>query len=77
MPRHQASHTLDAKLLRDLDKLADEEGESRSEIVNQLLQEALARRERAQFTQAAVQAGVGTACLVAMVHLAQLLLLAA
>lgn len=77
MPRHQASHTLDAKLLRDLDQLADQAGESRSEIVNQLLQEALARRERARFVQTASQAGVGTACLVALVHLAQLLLLAA
>lgn len=75
MPRHQASHTLDASLLRQLDHLADQEDLSRSELVNQLLNEALARRERVRFVKAATQAGVGTAAMVLIVHLGQVLTL--
>lgn len=63
MRRLKANMTIDRDVLRELDRLADRDEESRSEIANQLLREALNYRAREDLVTSAAEAGVGTAAL--------------
>lgn len=72
--RHHLSSSVEAEIFDELDRIAEREGESRSEIVNRLLREAIEQRERAQFVEAGAQAAAGTASLTVLFVTANLLL---
>jgi metal-responsive CopG/Arc/MetJ family transcriptional regulator len=65
--RHQLSASIDADLFEEIDRIAEEEGESRSEIVNQLLEDGLAKRQTMETVESASFTGVGIAGLVSLV----------
>ena len=68
------SYTLDYTLAEEIDRRA--EAGKRSDLVNELLAEALqARSKRHAVAQGLVQAGVGTAAMTAILVLAFILLL--
>lgn len=58
----------------ELDRIAEREGESRSEIVNRLLREAIQHRNQERYVTAAGQAATGTASLTILFVTANLLL---
>lgn len=64
MPRHQLSASIDADLYDELDRIAEEEGESRSEIANRLLRKGVEQRRTLETVRTAGYAGVATASLV-------------
>lgn len=72
MPRHQLSATVDSDLLSRLDRLAEAEGESRSEIVNQVLRQGLAA-QKAEALQSFGFAGAGLASLTFIIATSNLL----
>lgn len=74
MRRHNLSCAVDADLFDQLDRLADREGESRSEIVNQLLRDGLAHRQEQAVVEDARTAATATATLTCLYVAANLLL---
>lgn len=75
MARLDVSATLEPEVLRELDRRSEEAGVSRSEIMNQLLTEAIRHRYRAQQeAEAVAQAGVGLVGLVLVLVLGATLL---
>lgn len=68
--RHQASLSIDARLLDRLDEIAEEEEKSRSEVANELFYDGLDQRHRAETVTTAAYAGVGTASLVILLTMA-------
>lgn len=64
--RLHGSFTLDSDLYKELDRRAEEQDESRSEVVNQLLRKAIDQDRKERATQALVIAGWAIAALVAL-----------